>query len=524
MQADNTFDLIKSLTKSEKRYFRLFANLQKRGDKKYLKLFDAMVDMEEFDEYKLRKILAGEQLLNELHVAKNYLTKLILASLRIQESDKTRNLRIMEMLQEHLILYRRGLYQFSYKKLKKAKEFAYKYNLYTHLPLILTFEVRLASTSKDFNTDTSVLRSLSSELIDSTTNLEWQSRLYAASLNVHSQMLFGSKETESDAQLLQSDIEIIGSKAERYELISPPAFLASHKILFDFALLSGKLEQAKEFAEKRINFLLKGTNAQEHFYQYFLALHDSFCCDVFLRLIPGTTIPNNAEFQSFIEKLDRFRSVDAVMEELNWRIKTDIMIRWYTATGHYLEGVQLLQKEESRFFSQGTQDFYRPFNIFHAAILHFGAGEYSKSLHYINEIINDPSFKQTSRIVLSAKILAMVVYFELGDYDYLKKYTSDYLKILRKVDAESDFDTQLTSLFMEVIDEPSQEKRRDLYLSALSNLAKHKEMTGGFVYFYFDLATWLEAKAEGKSMEELLKAKFKTAGDLKVSQQPKVLS
>ena len=51
------FDLVKTMTKSEKRYFRLQSGLQKTGSK-YTKLFDALDSMKEYDEATLKAKLA----------------------------------------------------------------------------------------------------------------------------------------------------------------------------------------------------------------------------------------------------------------------------------------------------------------------------------------------------------------------------------------------------------------------------------------------------------------------------------
>ena len=47
------FNLIKSLTKSEKRFFKLSSSLQS-GEKNYLKIFDAIDEQDEYDEYALK--------------------------------------------------------------------------------------------------------------------------------------------------------------------------------------------------------------------------------------------------------------------------------------------------------------------------------------------------------------------------------------------------------------------------------------------------------------------------------------
>lgn len=59
--------LIQSLTKSEKRYFKMFTSLQS-GEKSYLKLFDAIEKMEEYDEEKIKKCSKEKILLSVSHL------------------------------------------------------------------------------------------------------------------------------------------------------------------------------------------------------------------------------------------------------------------------------------------------------------------------------------------------------------------------------------------------------------------------------------------------------------------------
>ncbi len=49
MKKTTTYDLVKSLTKSEKRYFKLFSNMQNRSKWNTL-LFELMEKMEGYDE------------------------------------------------------------------------------------------------------------------------------------------------------------------------------------------------------------------------------------------------------------------------------------------------------------------------------------------------------------------------------------------------------------------------------------------------------------------------------------------
>ena len=54
------FNLIKSLTKSEKRFFKLSSSLQS-GDKNYLKIFDAIDEQEEYNERLIKERFKNEK-------------------------------------------------------------------------------------------------------------------------------------------------------------------------------------------------------------------------------------------------------------------------------------------------------------------------------------------------------------------------------------------------------------------------------------------------------------------------------
>ena len=70
--SDDLYQLIKSLTNNEKRYFKLFASLQS-GKKNYLRLFEAMDKQQVYDEGKVKEPFKGEKFINHLPSEKNYL-------------------------------------------------------------------------------------------------------------------------------------------------------------------------------------------------------------------------------------------------------------------------------------------------------------------------------------------------------------------------------------------------------------------------------------------------------------------
>ena len=122
-QKDNLFVLIKSLSKSEKRQFKLYVGrLGVNEDSKFLLLFNILQKLKAYDETAILKngFVKKEQLSN----LKAHLYKQILISLRLNPSHQNIRIQIREQLDFATILYHKGLYTQSLKILDKAKSLA----------------------------------------------------------------------------------------------------------------------------------------------------------------------------------------------------------------------------------------------------------------------------------------------------------------------------------------------------------------------------------------------------------------
>ena len=122
-QKDNLFALVKSLTKSEKRQFKLYVGrLDVNSDSKFLNLFNFLDKASSYNEAAIVKsgIVKKQQLAN----VKAHLYKQILISLKLSPSHQNIRSQIREQLDFASILYHKGLYKQSLKILDKAKELA----------------------------------------------------------------------------------------------------------------------------------------------------------------------------------------------------------------------------------------------------------------------------------------------------------------------------------------------------------------------------------------------------------------
>ena len=132
-------ELIQSLTKSEKRYFTLFANRHVIGEgNQYLRLFHCIEKQKDYDEEKVKATLYHDRAITNLPAEKAYLKELILKSLKQFHEDSSTNSELYNKLVQIEILYEKGLYKMGYELINKAIGMSEKHEKFLmHTQLLL---------------------------------------------------------------------------------------------------------------------------------------------------------------------------------------------------------------------------------------------------------------------------------------------------------------------------------------------------------------------------------------------------
>lgn len=140
LSIDVLFSLVRSMTKSEKRYFRIMSSVQK-GEKGYTILFDALERHSVLDEAareELQKIFPG----THIEPARKHLYRVLMKSLRQFDSEKDVETKLMNMLHDSSILYNKGLINQSVEQLERAKQLALEREKFLHYILAARQELQ----------------------------------------------------------------------------------------------------------------------------------------------------------------------------------------------------------------------------------------------------------------------------------------------------------------------------------------------------------------------------------------------
>ena len=141
---------------------------------------------------------------------------------------------------------------------------------------------------------------------------------------------------------------------------------------------------------------------------------------------------------------------------------------------------------------------------YYMAYLHFGAGQHNKALHWINRVINDNENDLRQDLYGYARLLNIVLHYELGNSDLLEytiKSTSRYLqKRMRDFEIEKLILEQFKKLIR--LRNASAKKTQLMeFQSKLSQLAAGDECKA--LFRYLDFSTWIEAQLKNVTLEAI---------------------
>ena len=132
------FELIKSLTKQEKIFFKTNCSVKYGSEKAYMALYNAIDRQEKYDEEKIKSSLSawrnsrsdGAVDAHSFPFIKNYLFHLILDTLRSYYPDTLPDFTVQQMIEKAKILNAKQLKEQAWKLIQKAIQSAIKNELF----------------------------------------------------------------------------------------------------------------------------------------------------------------------------------------------------------------------------------------------------------------------------------------------------------------------------------------------------------------------------------------------------------
>lgn len=502
-QSDQLFNLVKSLTKAEKRNFRIYTSRFQEGEgMKYMQLFDILDKQKELDEIVINKRFPKGQLSN----LKRHLYSQILISLRLIHKKKSAHIEIRELMDFANILYRKGLYLQALKILDKAKVLAIKIHNDLIVLNVLEFEkiIEDLHITRTGPSKTKELLSESKERLESVTNFVnlTNTKIYLHGLYIQNGHIKSEEEQREISRTFEKSIAKIDMKGlnpiEKVHLYQ--SFVWYYYILIDFIncytyavkwvdiLLSSKIP-----VQRDPNLLMRG-------YHYVL-----------------TAAYNNQDidnYNKYLIELEHFRKSNYKKFDANTQIVSFIYVHngrlnKYFLSGDFEEGISAIPKSLRRI--NRYADKLDPHRImvlyFKIAWMYFGAERYAMSLKYLNKIITLEVGHLREDIQGYTRLMHLMAHYELENYDigeYLIKNVDTFFKKMKSANT-----LQASTLdFFKTINKLAPSDKLERFRVFEEDLLEifHNKYEGKAL-LYLDILSWIKSKTQKKSLSQIIKEK-----------------
>ncbi len=492
--------LIISLSQTEKRYFKVYASQHVVGDKNnYVELFDAINKQTAYDEQDLLERFKGEKWIARLPAEKNYLSRLILKSMRSYRSESTLKRKAHNLLLDCQFLYDKALFGRCEKLLQKALRLAAELELFNLWLEMLNFEKKLIKANSEkmarerLLANEAAIREVMAEL-----------RAYHATVEVRDQLFalvrgqFGSREGEVEAGLLTTD-----SRAILQASLEAPGFLRRSVASAAFAMfhqLEGNYRQALEFYSQTIAvWEAHPKQIKDSTNNYKIALSNLL-----------TALHMNGKLERFPEVIEKIRKLPQSNPKEEIESRHNVLfyeLLYHLNKGTLEEGLALVPEIESMIGEEeGRINMARILALMvNVTFLYWIAGEAKLALKWAKNIVGHAGGSHRKDIVRLGRILEVILQYELGNYELIEYFfRSHYRHLKRNADLDS-FEKIVLRTIRYLPDKDGLSEVRESLSRLDTQLEKLKPETGNsHILGLEEVRFWIQAELEGRSLREVI--------------------
>jgi hypothetical protein len=498
--SNNLFELIKSLNKSEKRYFKVFSSRHTIGDENsYIKLFDYIDKMVEYDEDKVFKHFKGKPLLNKFSITKGRLYNNILKSLDTFHSTSSIDAQIFRQIHSAEILYNKGLYKHAEKILKSAEKQAIKherFNLQLELKqkqkkLIeneLYTEVNQAQISKMYENEKELIKEIG-----------LYNHLWCIKSHLFQEInLKGHLRNEQDIKKLKGFMNEL-KEMDMTKASTKSAYLYHH------------IQSAYYFSVNDLEL------SHYHLTSLIAILENDMILAKEEPNIYFSALTNIIYISTRLKKYEDAQVHLSTLKSLSTNGKSmDLDIKYFSSTyslelsllrekGEYQKALELVPQIEEgyRLYGNHINSLRKAYIDFQIGTIYLCLGEHSKALTWINNILNETKIDQKQDIYCFAQLINLILHFELNNVRFLPYAINSTKRFLKNRNRIYKFE----EIFLKLISQISksnnifdlQEKLVDIEKDLQKLKDDPKEQ---IVFDYFDFLTWVKSKLHQKSFLE----------------------
>ena len=511
--SDELFELIRSLKKSEKGYFKKFTAIHIKGDKNnYTKLFEAIDKQKKYDEKKIKKALGEGYFSKHLPKEKNYLYNLILKSLRSYYTNSSIDKQLKDLLINVEILFKKELYKQCQRVLSKAKKIALRFEKQLALLEIIQWEKELAHQEMDIEKTKNYLSKGFKEeynVLQKTKNaIDYKRYVLEMDIVLRQE---GSRISQPLNEKLKAIIDnpLFKEQKRALTLEANHLYYTAHVI---YHFLKKDFKTSAAYSIKSIQLLEScPEQLRDKIPQYFTALGNLLVNQL-----------NSEKYSALFQSIKKVRTIalDYSSNEVEPKITKELLIAsynielWaYVKTARFEQGLLIIPELIKELETLGNMIKKESEIVLISQIskTYFGAGNYRKALLWNNKLLNDKEKALRQDIYCLAKIFNLIIHFELRNEQFVEYSAVSTYRFLSKHNRLYKFENTLLHFIRKRFSKTGSRKKLIIDFKELKAdlLAISKDPFEKEIIESFHFISWLESKIENKPFAEIIRRKMK---------------
>jgi tetratricopeptide (TPR) repeat protein len=497
------FRLIHALSPSEKRYFKVIAGASSKGDKKFLRLFDAIEKQEKLDEEALREAIYGTAKVEtkKFSELKNYLYEFILKALHGYDEQTSVDFQLKHFLKHIRVLFRRSMFEEAKEMIEKAKPVAVRYEEFTVLIELLRWEKLIAYTMIDvayLNTHLQHIEAQEKEYIEALTNfMAYRNVFYTIYLFLRKNDVVRS---HNDALRLKAIIDtpifetIDNAKSHKARLLFYRIYSLYYYSLTKFDKFHLNTKALIALMEERPDFVKEDLN------EYIVALNNHITSSIWVKVYD--------EAEENLEKLYQIKpnTADEALKIHRQYYLNKFLIAMNT--GAFEKGVRNIEQHFKDLEQFNKQTFERSLFFYSYFYLYFGAGKYSEALDYLNKWTNLSNTIERKDLQSLGRILTLIIHFEMKNMTLLESLIRSTYRFLSTQNVLFEFERKILQCMREALNAPNTRQQKVIFTTLKADLEVLAENINESVFLkQFDFLAWIESKITGHGFGAIIRGK-----------------
>lgn len=499
------FELIKSMTKSEKRHFKLLSPHTHDESEMYLQLFNAIEKQQIYDE---KKILQECKRIKRLPLLKVRLYDLILKRLYMYRSaQRSSEAYLRNFLNHAQILFEKGLFGQAIKIVKRAKSIAVKNEHFWYHAELIIVELKIAQARNFKFTSSADLEILQGEMIRVVKNYSDTQGLRILSYRAQERnKRQGYARIEEHSEDIRKILQhpLLNSENKPSSYIGKYYFNA---IPASYYFAKRDFVNAHKHTKKVIEVLESSPEKlKENINPYMNALANFSTCQ-----------KNIGDYKGLEQTIKKINSLEINSPRERYALYfyiSSISLAFYFREAKFNEGMLLVKEIEEKLKGEAKEYLSigaTPPLFYNMACIYFATQQYTEANKYLNAIINSKAPDFYSDVYCFAMILRLIIQFELGNNTLIEYMVKNTYRYLYKRNRLYEFETLLLRYIRKTL--PKVKSRNDL-MQSLKKLQAEidktlKKPSEAIVLEYFDFSSWIESKLQNKSFAEIIQKKNK---------------